>query len=52
MEKTNLIAATIRVPQELKKQLDEMAEKEHRSFNNFVNIILQEYIKQNRTADK
>ena len=52
MEKINLIPATIRVPQDLKKQLDEMAAKERRSFNNFVNIILQEYVTEHRTADK
>ena len=45
MEKT--ISTTIRIPEDLKKQLEVIAEKDNRSFNNLVNIILKSYAKEN-----
>ncbi len=34
----------IRIPENLKHQLQHIAECENRSFNNLVNVILQEYV--------
>ena len=35
----------ITIPKKLKKELEDMAKKEKRSFNNFVLTILEEYVK-------
>lgn len=45
MEKT--ISTTIRISEDLKKQLEKIAQKDNRSFNNLVNIILKSYVKEN-----
>lgn len=45
MDKT--IPTTIRIPESLKTDLEIMAKKNDRSFNNLINIILKEYIKKN-----
>jgi len=35
------------INKELKAQLEQLAEKENRSFNNLVNTILKEYVEKN-----
>lgn len=50
MEKT--ISTTIRIPEDLKAQLEVIATEDNRSFNNLVNTILRAYVKQHRTADQ
>lgn len=44
MEKQKLCAFTLRIPEELKVQLDIIALKENRSTNNLITVILKEYI--------
>ena len=36
----NIIRTNINLPAELKKAVEEIAEKEHRSFNNFLEWVL------------
>ena len=38
------ISTTIRIPEELKQNLELIANKESRSLNNMINIILQSYV--------
>lgn len=44
-ENTNKVKPTsIRIPDDLKKELEKIAASQSRSFNNFINIILREYV--------
>ena len=44
-ENTNSVKPTsIRIPDDLKKELEEIASSQSRSFNNLVNIVLREYV--------
>lgn len=43
MDKT--VSTTIRIPETLKSNLEKAAKQDNRSFNNLINIILMEYIK-------
>lgn len=46
MEKT--ISTTIRIPESLKKSLEQKATADNRSLNNLINVILMEYIKSHK----
>lgn len=44
-ENTNSVKPTsIRIPDDLKKELEKIASSQSRSFNNLVNIVLREYV--------
>lgn len=44
-DNTNKIKPTsIRIPDDLKKELEKIATSQSRSFNNLINIILRDYI--------
>lgn len=40
----NTIPTTVRIPEELKQNLEKIAKRENRSLNNLINIILQAYV--------
>lgn len=42
------IPTTVRIPEELKSDLEQIAERESRSLNNLINIILQSYVSKNK----
>ena len=42
------IPTTVRIPEELKSDLEQIAERESRSLNNLINIILQSYVSENK----
>ena len=42
------VIITLRVSEELKKELDKMALEENRSLNNFINTILLKYVDSNQ----
>ena len=44
----NTIPATVRIPEELKSNLEEIAKRENRSLNNLINIILQSYVNEDK----
>lgn len=41
-----MIPYTLRIEEELKKKLEEIAYKEKRSLNMMINVILEEFVKQ------
>lgn len=41
------VTFTIRIPPELKEQLEKIASEDDRSLNNLINIILKKYVKEN-----
>ena len=45
MEKQKLCAFTLRIPEELKIRLDIIAEKEDRSTNSLITVVLKEFVK-------
>lgn len=49
MVKNNKVKTLLRLPQELRVKLEEIADNDTRTLNNLINLILQEYIK-NKTA--
>lgn len=44
----NTIPTTIRITEDLKQELEKIAKTENRSLNNLINIILQQYIANNK----
>ena len=44
----NTIPTTVRIPEELKSNLEEIAKRENRSLNNLINIILQSYVNEDK----
>lgn len=48
MEKPKLIAFTLRIPEELKVQLDMIAMQQDRSTNNLITVVLKDYIEAKR----
>lgn len=44
-EKKTTITTTIRIPAEIKRNLDQLAQEDGRSFNNLVSLILTKYVK-------
>lgn len=50
MEKT--IATSIRIPESLKNELENIAQNDNRSLNNLINIILQAYVKESQSDKK
>nr|WP_296032803.1 DNA-binding protein [uncultured Dorea sp.] len=42
------IPTTVRIPEALKSDLEQIAERESRSLNNLINIILQSYVNENK----
>lgn len=44
----NTTIITLRVPEELKKELDMLALKENRSLNNYLNTILIKFVEENK----
>lgn len=51
MSKQPLCAFTVRVPEEMKFQLDRIAVEENRSTNNLITVIFKEFI-ENREVKK
>ena len=47
MKKTDIrpVAFSVRLPEDRKAELEKIAEQEHRSINNCINLALQEYIR-------
>ena len=48
----NTTIITLRVPEELKKELDMLALKENRSLNNYLNTILSKFAEENKNEQK
>ena len=46
----NTIPTTVRIPEELKSNLEEIAKRENRSLNNLSNTILQSYVNEDFNA--
>ena len=46
------VRTLISINKELKNQLQELAEKDNRSFNNMIITILKEYVKENEKKGK
>lgn len=46
-----MIPFTLRIDEEIKKKLEEIAYKEKRSLNMMINIILENFIKENEKKD-
>lgn len=46
------VRTLISINKELKNQLEDLAEKDNRSFNNMVITILKEYVKENENKGK
>lgn len=46
-----MIPFTLRIDEEIKKKLEEIAYKEKRSLNMMINIILENYVKENEKKD-
>ena len=44
----NTIPTTVRIPEELKTDLEEISNRENRSLNNLINIILQSYVNEDK----
>ena len=44
----NTIPTTVRISEELKANLEEIAKRENRSLNNLINIILQSYVNEDK----
>lgn len=44
----NIVPTTIRIEEQLKEELEYLAEKEKRSFNKMVEYILQKYVDENK----
>lgn len=44
----NTIPTTVRIPEELKTDLEEISKRENRSLNNLINIILQSYVNEDK----
>ena len=47
-DKTETITPPIRIPEELKQELDRLAKADGRSFNNLVSLILNKYVKEQK----
>ena len=45
----NTIPTTIRITEDLKRELEEIAKIENMSLNNLINIILQHYVADNKS---
>lgn len=47
MKKTDIktVAFSIRLPEDMKAELEKIAEREHRSVNNCINLAVQEYVR-------
>lgn len=47
MKKTDIrtVAFSVRLPEDMKAALEKIAEREHRSVNNVINLAVQEYIR-------
>ena len=52
MIKSSDTAITIRIPKNLKTQLDKIKDIEQRSFNNLVNVALADYVLKYNTEKK
>lgn len=46
----NIKPTSVRIPESLKKSLEQLAKEDGRSFNNLVNKLLSESVKQNSEA--
>ena len=44
---SEIIATTIRIPENIKEELTRLAREDGRSFNNLVSLILTKYIQEN-----
>lgn len=47
----NIVPTTIRIEEELKEDIEVLAEKEKRSFNKMVEYILQKYVDENKEEE-
>lgn len=47
----NIVPTTIRIEEQLKEELEYLAEQEKRSFNKMVEYILQKYVDENKEKD-
>ena len=47
MKRTDIrtLAFSVRLPEDMKAELEKIAEREHRSVNNCINLAVQEYIR-------
>jgi len=47
MKRTDIrtVAFSVRLPEDMKAELEKIAEQEHRSVNNVINLAVQEYIR-------
>lgn len=52
MTKQKLCAFTLRIPEELKIRLDIIAEKEDRSTNSLITVILKDFIEKENKKNK
>ena len=50
--KMNNVILTIRISEEIKKELDRLALEENRSLNNFINTIFLKYFEKNKSKPK
>lgn len=44
----NIVPTTIRIEEQLKEEIEYLAEQEKRSFNKMVEYILQKYVEENK----
>ena len=44
---SEIIATTIRIPENIKEELAKLAKEDGRSFNNLVSLILTKYVQEN-----
>ena len=44
----NTIPTTVRIPEELKTDLEEISKRENRSLNYLINLILQSYVNEDK----
>lgn len=50
--KSSDVSITIRIPKNLKMQLDKIKDIEQRSFNNLINVALSDYVTRYNTQEK
>ena len=47
-----IVPTTLRIEEELKEDLEYIAEKEKRSLNNLINFVLEKFVEEEKNNDK